>query len=261
MITSASNQGLKRIALLLAKKKERDREGVYICEGRKMFLEILRDEPELFEKIYISETGFGELSEAEKEKLSGLSWELVLDSVFDKVAETVTPQGFLAVVKRKHFELSQFVPKNGEEKRLIILETLQDPGNLGTIVRTAEAAGMDGILLSGDSVDVYNPKVVRATMGAINRVPICYADNFTETLKMLQNGGMRLYAAALTGSISYETADYGSCYGILIGNEANGLKPETIELSDVRVRIPMEGRVESLNAAVACAIICYRAKY
>ena len=261
MITSASNQGLKKLGNLLAKKKERDRERVYVCEGRKMFLEILHEEPELFVKIYISEAAYGEMEETDRELISGLPFELVADAVFEKAADTITPQGYLAIVRRKEYRLTDLVPENGEKRRLILLETLQDPGNLGTIIRTAEAAGMDGVILSRDSVDVWNPKVVRATMGAINRVPIVYAEEFGETLKTLKMGGMKLFAAALDGSIPYQEADYGSCYGILIGNEANGLKKETCELSDVRIRIPMEGRVESLNAAIACAVICYRARY
>ncbi len=261
MITSTSNQGLKRIGNLLAKKKERDLEGVYVCEGRKMFFEILRQEPELLERIYIAESAYEALSTEEQVELAAVSFELVLDSVFDKVANTVTPQGFLAVVKRKNYTLEQFLPTSDGKMRLILLETLQDPGNLGTILRTAEAAGMDGILLSSDSVDVYNPKVVRSTMGAINRVPILYVEDLHGAMRELQSRGMKLFAAALDGSIEYQTADYGESYGILIGNEANGLKPETADAADVRVRIPMEGQVESLNAAVACAIICYRARY
>ena len=147
----------------------------------------------------------------------------------------------------------------GDRARLLVLERLQDPGNLGTILRTAEAAGMNGVILSADSVDAFNPKVVRSTMGAILRVPFLYAENWTETLDALKATGVTLYAAHLQGSVPYTEPHYGERCAILIGNEANGLTDETTARADVRVRIPMEGQAESLNAAVAAAILMYRA--
>jgi len=142
---------------------------------------------------------------------------------------------------------------------LMLLENLRDPGNLGTIIRTAEAAGVSGVILSKESVDIYNPKVIRSTMGAVYRVPFLYADDFMALLKELRNKDVRLLAAHLKGQKTFDRADYSGKVGILIGNEANGLSEEAAELANEKVLIPMAGSVESLNAAVAAALLMYEA--
>ena len=171
------------------------------------------------------------------------------------MAETVTPQGVIAIVRMPRYSIEDMIA--GETTKLLLLESLRDPGNLGTIMRTSEAAGMNGIILSSDSVDVFNPKVVRSTMGAILRVPFCYVEDFPKAMENLKERGVTLYAAHLQGSVPYTEASYGSRAGILIGNEANGLSDGVTALSDVRIRIPMDGQAESLNAAVAAAILMY----
>ena len=145
---------------------------------------------------------------------------------------------------------------------IIILENLQDPGNLGTIVRTCEAAGATGIVLSRGCADIYSPKVTRSTMGSIFRVPFVYTDQLEDAIRSLQRGGVRVYAAHLMGSVDlYEKEDaLSGPAAILIGNESRGLTRETASLADAALRIPMSGRVESLNAAVAAAVMLYEAK-
>lgn len=142
---------------------------------------------------------------------------------------------------------------------VIILENLQDPGNLGTIVRTAEGAGVTGILLSADCVDIYNPKVIRSTMGSIYRVPFCYSRDLHADLARLKRQGVRLYAAHLKGRDFYDRFGYCDASGFLIGNESRGLTEETAALADTFVQIPMCGQVESLNAAVAASVLMYEA--
>ncbi len=257
MITAKSNPQLKSLATLLRKRSAREEERVFVCEGKKMFFEILSQHPASLVKVYFSERGLAGLTEEERERLFGCAFETVADDAFDAVAETVTPQGVLATVRMPEYSLSGMLA--GDRARLLVLERLQDPGNLGTILRTAEAAGMNGVILSADSVDAFNPKVVRSTMGAILRVPFLYAENWTETLDALKVAGVTLYAAHLQGSVPYTEPHYGERCAILIGNEANGLTDETTARADVRVRIPMEGQAESLNAAVAAAILMYRA--
>ena len=176
--------------------------------------------------------------------------------MFDAMAETVTPQGVLAVVRMPEYSLEEMITQAGT---LVLLENLRDPGNLGTIIRTAEAAGVSGIILSKESVDVYNPKVIRSTMGAVYRVPFLYVEDFKELLTELQRKQVRLLAAHLKGDKNFDKADYSGKIGILIGNEANGLSEEVSELADEKVLIPMAGAVESLNAAVAAALLMYEA--
>ena len=139
----------------------------------------------------------------------------------------------------------------------MVLENLQDPGNLGTIVRTGEAAGVTGILMSRETVDIYNPKVIRSTMGSVFRVPFLYADDLFGALRDLQKKGVRFYAAHLEGASVYDEEDYQAPCGFLIGNEGSGLSCEITALADARIRIPMEGEVESLNAAVAASVLLF----
>ena len=257
MITSRSNSQLKDLTKLMKKTGARREAQTYVIEGKKMFFELLSEAPELLIKAYWAESALSGLSAAERELVANCDFETVSDSVFDAVAETVTPQGVLALVKMPRNTVEELADTG---KNLLLLETIQDPGNLGTMLRTAEAAGFGGIILSADSVDAYSPKVVRATMGAVFRVPFVYAEDFPGMLKKLQARGYRLFAAHLKGSVSYDEADYRGKAGILIGNEGNGLTEEAAAACDMRVRIPMEGKAESLNAAVAAAILMYEAK-
>ena len=138
----------------------------------------------------------------------------------------------------------------------MVLEDIQDPGNLGTIFRTAEGAGASGIILSEGCVDIYNPKTVRATMGSLYRMPFIYSHELSETIGKLKAAGLTVYAAHLKGERSYDEIDY-SDSAFLIGNEGNGLKDETAALADTYIRIPMEGSLESLNASVAASVLMY----
>jgi TrmH family RNA methyltransferase len=142
---------------------------------------------------------------------------------------------------------------------LMILESIQDPGNLGTIIRAGEGAGITGVIMDDATADIYNPKVIRSTMGSVCRVPFVYTSDLKGTLKNLKAQGVRLYAAHLEGRNNYEKEDYTVDTGFLIGNEGNGLTEETSALADALVKIPMMGKVESLNAAVAASILMFEA--
>lgn len=142
----------------------------------------------------------------------------------------------------------------------VVLEGIQDPGNLGTIFRSAEAAGLSGIIMDENTCDVYNPKVVRATMGAIFRVKFMVSSDLLKTVEEIKQKGGQVFAAHLEGSIPYDEADYHGLSAILIGNEGNGLSDTITAAATTRIRIPMEGKVESLNAAMAATILMYEAK-
>ena len=253
MITSTSNVQIKQIMALLKKSKERKEQKAFVIEGRKMFEEICQEKSRVI-KAYFSDSYVKE--QYHGKELPDVPYEVVADSVFDAMAETVTPQGVLAIVKMPEYSLEKMIEDAGT---LMLLENLRDPGNLGTIIRTAEAAGVSGVILSKESVDIYNPKVIRSTMGAVYRVPFLYADDFMALLKELRNKDVRLLAAHLKGQKTFDRADYSGKVGILIGNEANGLSEEAAELANEKVLIPMAGSVESLNAAVAAALLMYEA--
>ena len=146
-----------------------------------------------------------------------------------------------------------------ENPLFLILEDIQDPGNLGPLVRTAEGAGVDGIIMTKGTVDIYNPKTIRSTMGSVYRMPFFYTEDLLDVMKQLQERNVKLYAAHLKGKQFYHEMDFKGATAFLIGNEGNGLKDETAENADVYMKIPMQGKVESLNAAVASVILMYEA--
>ena len=191
------------------------------------------------------------------EKAEKCSFEIVSDPVFRQMSDTQTPQGILTVLKIPSYTLQDVF--RGEHPLIMVLEDLQDPGNAGTIFRTGEGAGVSGIILTKNSVDVTNPKVIRSTMGSIFRMPYVYVENVASLKKEFLFRGIKSYAAHLDGKQSYEQEDYQSGSAFLIGNEGNGLSAEAARMADRLIRIPMCGQVESLNAAMAAGILMYEA--
>lgn len=250
MITSTANAQVKNLIQLVKKAKVRNEQRLFVVEGPKMYAEAPK---EWLDKVYVSESFVTD--KEHQAMLAGASYEVLSDSVFKTVSDTQTPQGILSLLKMPSYELSDVM--RGEKTHLLILESIQDPGNLGTMFRTGEGAGISGVIMNKTTVDVFNPKTIRATMGSIYRVPFYVADNLAETIDKLHAAGVQLYAAHLKGTRSYDTLDYKAATGFLIGNEGNGLTAETAELADTYVRIPMEGAVESLNAAIAATILMY----
>lgn len=255
MISSTSNPRVKNIVSLQKKGKERRQQGLFVIEGRKLFEEVLRDAKDALCEVYVTEAYLE--TDNQRKMLAGVSYETVSENVMKTMAETMEPQGILATVRIPQYDKKALLAK--EEAVWIALEDLRDPGNLGTVLRTAEAAGVTGVLLSGSSVDMYNPKVVRSTMGAIFRVPHFYAEDFLRELEEMKKSGATLYAAHLSGTQYYDEPEYAGCSVILIGNEANGLSEAASETANCLVKIPMEGKAESLNAAVATSLFVYEA--
>jgi TrmH family RNA methyltransferase len=210
---------------------------------------------ELLKRLYVSES-FEKDPEnrAFLEKFS--AWETVTDPVFGAMSDTQTPQGVLAVSRKLSYTLDDLF-RDDRPAHLMILENLQDPGNLGTILRAGEGAGITGVIMSRDTVDLYNPKVIRSTMGSVFRVPFLYTDDLGGQIAALKERGVRLFAAHLGGRNNYDREDYTGNTGFLIGNEGNGLTEEISRQADTWVKIPMEGKVESLNAAIAASILMF----
>jgi len=250
MITSTANQQMKRISLLLKKAKARNEEGIFVVEGRKMFAEAPKD---WVTDIYVSETFLNEPEH--KKMLEGREYEVVADSVLKSVSDTQTPQGILCLVKKPQYQLEDLLQK--EQTHLLILESIQDPGNLGTMLRTGEGAGITGVVMNRTTVDLFNPKTIRSTMGSIYRMPFFVTEDLKKTIEKLKEQQIAVYAAHLKGTLSYDEPDYRKGTAFLIGNEGNGLSDETADLADTYIKIPMEGKVESLNAAISASLLMY----
>lgn len=261
MITSSANSRVKQVIQWQTKAKERKKAGVFLTEGFKMYEEAPL---ESILEVYVAESALASLEkmdakeEKTAEKLKKTGYEVVADSLFKKMADTQTPQGILCVVKQPEYRLEEILKQ--DRPLLMILENLQDPGNLGTIIRTGEGAGVTGVIMTAKTVDIFNPKVIRATMGSVFRVPFLYVEDMEDTLKKLKEKGIRTYAAHLAGREYYDSFSFTGGTAFLIGNEGNGLEKKTADLADSYLKIPMEGKVESLNAAIAASLLMYEAQ-
>lgn len=258
MISSTSNQKVKQAAALAKKAKYRTETGLFVVEGPKMAAELPDDR---IQQVYVTEHFLEEekkkADHALYQKLKQLKCvETVTDEVLKAMSDTQTPQGILALAKQYHYGLKDLLSQSGAA-HFIVLERLQDPGNLGTILRAGEAAGITGVIMDSQTADIYNPKVIRSTMGAVFRVPFVYVEDLKAALLQLKDHGVHLYAAHLKGQNSYDQEDYTESTGFLIGNEAQGLSDEITSLADIYVKIPMAGSVESLNAAIASSVLMF----
>lgn len=250
MITSTSNPQIKRLVQLQKKSKARSQEKVFVVEGLRMFVEVPKEQ---LQKVYVSETFYNK--KKQELQFQNFPVEVLSDHVFEYVSDTKTPQGILCVVRQKNYELDILLQV--ENPHFMVLDNLQDPGNLGTILRTSEGAGVDAVFLSKDCVDIYNPKTIRSTMGSIYRMPFVYVEDLLELLDLFREKGILSYAAHLQGENNYDKENYRSGTAILIGNEGNGLRDEVAKKADIWVQIPMHGQVESLNAAIAASILMF----
>lgn len=252
MISSTGNTQVRQVMALMKKGKYRKEAGLFAVEGMKMFSELPRDR---IRCVYVSESFMKE--DSHRQLLTAVRGvELVTDEVFRVMSDTQTPQGILALVNQYTYELEDVLPAK-KPAHLMILERIQDPGNLGTILRAGEGAGVTGIMMDSTTADIYNPKVIRSTMGSVYRVPFVYVDHLKDTLRVLKQKNIHLYAAHLSGRNNYDQEDYTGNTGFLIGNEANGLSDEIAAMADTYIKIPMLGQVESLNAAVAASVLMY----
>ena len=239
----------------MQKAKERRKDGIFVVEGPKMFEEAPADR---IYKVYITQSFLDKHREDSIHgKLLKTGYELVSEEVLAKMSDTQTPQGILCLVKWPEHQLEELLLRC--DGVFVVLEDLQDPGNLGTIIRTGEGAGIAGVIMTRETVDIFNPKTIRATMGSIYRVPFVYVQDIPEAVVKLKAAGITVYAAHLKGEKYYDAFDYTGGSAFLIGNEGNGLKEQTANLADTYVKIPMAGQVESLNAAIATTLFMYEA--
>lgn len=251
MINSISNDHIKEVMKLQKNSRHRQKMKRFAIEGWRMIGEV---SPESILEIYVLESELGRLYDLSPE-LMNLATE-VSDKVLGAMSTETTPQGVLAVVAMPE----QDTNLDYDKKPLIVaLEAIQDPGNLGTILRTAEAAGVDMVILSKGTVDLYNPKVVKATMGAIFRMRIVRNVDLTEYLEMIKLEGVSIYAANIEATQYHYGANYKKSTCFLLGNEGKGLTEESAKIATDHIKIPMVSTAESLNVAMAMGILVYEA--
>lgn len=252
VITSKDNELIKHIKKL-KDKKERDQSNEYIIEGIKLIKEAIQENAKIKQIIICDDC---ERTESiEKDSMYEIAKQnciYVTNKVFNSITEVTNPQGILAIIEKQNKE-EQI---DTTQEIILALDDIQDPGNLGTILRTADSIGLTQILVSKGTADCYNPKVVRSTMGAIFRVKIIECEDLEKTLKEMKK---HKYEITVT-SLQTENSIYDITYNkkaIVIGNEANGVRKEIQDMADKKIKIPMLGKTESLNASVATGIILY----
>ena len=268
-----TNAKIKEIQKLTEKSKARREAGLFVIEGPRMFIETPL---EWIEEIYVTQrfldnadsglsaTSAGSVENSHSdystsirasEMITWMNHEVVTEEQMKKLTDTVTPQGILCVVRQPSYTMEDIINHPGH-RLIMILEDIQDPGNLGTIFRTAEGAGASGIIMTKGCADLFNPKVVRSTMGSIYRVPFFVTDDIEQTISLVKNAQIEVFAAHLKGEHFYDEIEYKDA-AFLIGNEGRGLKDSTASLADTYIKIPMSGELESLNASMAAGILMY----
>ena len=251
IITSKDNENIKSIKKL-KERKYRDLNNEYIIEGIKILKEAIQEKA-VIKKIVLCEECLANniIDEKLLYEIAKYDCLYVSKKIFEGLTDVSKPQGILAVVEKNNKK-----DINYNEDIIVALDGLQDPGNLGTILRTLDSANLSQVVVSKDTVDAYNPKVVRSTMGAIFRVNIVEAENLKETLKEMKRHKYKVMCTDLTASKNIYEIDYNKKI-LVIGNEANGISKELLDMADEKIIIPMLGKTESLNASVATSIIVY----
>ena len=250
VITSKDNEKIKEIKKL-KEKKYREETNLFVVEGIKIVKEAIEYDADI-KKIVISNDAIGyEVDEEVLKLIQKYEVMIVSQNVFESISDVKTPQGILAVIKNK-----ENVKVDYNEDVIFILDNIQDPGNLGTIIRTLDAAGIKQLIVSNDTVDYMSPKVLRSTMGGAFRVNVIVADDLLNMIDEIKKNGFEVAVTDLATDKSIYDVDY-SKKAIVIGNEANGVSDEVKNKADIRVKIPMLGKAESLNAAVATSVIAY----
>lgn len=252
VITSKDNEMVKEIRKL-KEKKYREETNCYLVEGIKMIEEAIEEKANI-QKIVICEdcVNDGSIDQKLLYNIAKYNCVYVNEKVFEGITDVTTPQGILAVVEKKND--ANFIDTS--EDIIIALDGIQDPGNLGTILRTIDSANLKQVIITKNTTDPYNPKVVRSTMGAIYRINIVETEDLADTLKKLKKKEFETIVTSLEIEEDIYNIDYHKKI-IVIGNEANGVSKEIQKIADKKVKIPMLGKTESLNASVATAIMIY----
>lgn len=253
IIKSRDNLQVKQ-ARKLREKKYRTESKKFLIEGFRFVMEAVNSDFTVTD-IFLTDSFYDRWKRSlMKERIENMpSVYIVTDEVLRSISSTENPQGIVAVVK-----CTRLKPKKAAEGFYLLLDRIQDPGNMGTIIRSSHAAGAQGIIITKGTVDIYNEKVLRATMGSIFYIPIIQ-DTDLKQVKALREEGFKLVASSLDGDTNFYNINLKQKIIFALGNEANGLSEHIEEMADIKVRIPMPGKAESLNAAVAASVMMFEA--
>jgi RNA methyltransferase, TrmH family len=247
-IHSIKNQQVKEWKKLLT-KKERDKTGTFMVEGFHLVEEALKQKQNILHLI-VSEN----VELPTKWNYDEMSITIVTDEIIKALSDTETPQGIIAICQRETLEMASLTGKS-----FILIDALQDPGNVGTIIRTADAAGIDAVIVGTGSVDVYNPKVLRSAQGSHFHLPIINGD-LQEWVDKLTKEGIPVYGTSLENGQSYTEIKPQPTFALIVGNEGSGVSKQLLEQTTKNLYIPIYGQSESLNVAVASGILLYYLK-
>lgn len=257
-----------RAVAKLAKRDARSQTGLFLLEGPQAVSEGLTFGPRLVAELYATPTALERYPEiAQLADDAGVEVEFVTEHVLDTMADTVTPQGIVAVCRQFPTSVKDILKPDAEgrgPKLIAILEEVRDPGNAGTIIRAADAAGADGVIFSGRSVDLYNPKVVRSSTGSIFHVPIAVGAELEPLLERARAAGLQLLAADIKGDdllSARQQGVLGRPTAWLFGNEARGLSAEQLAMTDRAITVPIYGHAESMNLATAASVCLYESAF
>jgi len=254
VITSKDNELVKHVKKL-KDKKYRDESNEFVIEGIKLIEEAFNEKADIKKIIICDDCNLdGDIYNSLKYEIAKEECIYVSSKIFEYISDVKTPQGIMAIIEKKNNK--EHIKY--DDDLILILDNIQDPGNMGTILRTADSLNLKQIIISKGSADIYNPKVVRSTMGAIFRINIIESEDLTYTIKELKKHKITIVSTSLDTDKSIYDIDYKKT-AIVIGNEANGVSKEVQDLSDNKIKIPMLGKTESLNASVATAIVLYEA--
>ena len=253
-IQSKDNKTIKHI-ISLQQRKYRQKFGEYMVEGIRAVTDI--GKKDCLRSILIRESKRSELEPLVEKGFTVSSVYVVQDPIFDKIEHSVNGQGILGIAKKCVNDLHSLIVEDG---LYVALDGVQDPGNLGTIIRTAVAAGVKGIFLLKGTVDPYNEKCVRSTMSALCNIPIFEDVTLSEFYDFIKDNTIKTYVTSLDNAKPYHTISYAKRTMIILGNEGNGVSKEIIEMCDQAITIPMYGDIESLNVSIAAALCMYKVR-
>lgn len=254
-ITSKDNETIKHIKKL-KEKKYREEYNEFIIEGIKIIEEAILENAKIKSIIICDDCKTaGNIPNDLMYEIAKLNCIYVAEKIFNSITEVMNPQGIMAIIEKTSNQENQIDYK---QDKFLILDNIQDPGNMGTILRTADSLNLNQIIVSKGSADIYNPKVVRSTMGAIFRIKVIEAESLPKVIKDMKKHKINVYATDLRTDKSIYDVDYKKS-AIVIGNEANGVSSAVLNEATEKIKIPMIGKTESLNAAVATSVILYEA--
>lgn len=247
---SSKDNKIFRLCEQLTHKKYRDKLGLYLIEGENLLEEAVKNGAGI-KTVLMCRDYRGSLFGTEDKSFC------LSDKLFEQLAQTETTQGIMAVVEKPELSPDRFLDRGGGN--FIVLDRLQDPGNIGTILRTADAAGYELAIVMKGTADVFSPKAVRAATGSLFRMPVVFMDSVDELMEFTRAAGKKLVATCFDTDRYYYDENLKGNIALIIGNEGSGISRELIECSDLKIKIPMHGNIESLNASVAAGILMYEA--